>query len=172
MQIQGFHGTYVSPYVVSDVLTEHVHRGRGFEISTVGTLTLGGSITLLGVVGDIPVHFHGFVLNTSAGPVTTTLIESPTVSVQGSVVPAINKNRILNSASTMTTYTGATISGGTVLGTREIPEVGGGAHTEGGNAGFITEWVLKPNTTYAIKFTAGAALTYSAIMSWYELVLH
>lgn len=144
-------GTRHSPFIVTQDLTDLNHRGLNFEISSNGSLLSGQSYTFVGVIGAIPVHFYELALNTSSGPATIELIENPTISVQGTLVIPTCKNRVVKTAATVTTYKGATITGGSVLGSRVIyPQVSGARSSGGENAFNEGEWVLNPGDTYAI----------------------
>ena len=164
-------GTRYAPIITTADVTDHIHAGLGYEVSGTGVFAAAGTYAFTGTTGSTPIHFHGFNLTSSAGPVTMRLIEAPTVSVAGTAVSAIQKNRSSTNVTSMVVKQGATVSGGTVLGIRMIHAVGGGAHTEGGANAFSGEWILKPNTVYAITIEAGTALTWSAVFHWYELAI-
>lgn len=162
-------GTRFAPIITTPDITEHGHMGLTYEVSGTGTFAAAGTYVFTGVVGSIPIHFHGFNLTSSAGPVIMKLVESPTISVAGDLVTPMQKNRNSTNVSEMVVRRGATITGGTELGVRMIHAIGGGAYIEGGENAFTGEWILKPNTTYAIIIEADAALTWSASFHWYEL---
>ena len=165
-------GTNHAPMIVTPDTTSHIHHGYGFEVSAVGTTTLVEQYVFIGEVGDLVIHFHGFEVAVSEGPVTIQLIEAPTVTVAGGdTITPVNKNRSLaaTQSSTLITSGGATISGGTLLAARMIHTVAGGSHTEAGDAGVLGEWNLKPNTTYAFVLDLPAGISWSATMFWYEL---
>lgn len=169
--MDGFKGTRVAPYVSVDIQTDHIHEGIGYEFSRSGTLGSESSYIFTGTIGDLPAHLHGFSISVSAGPVTIELIEEPTVTVAGTLVPGYNMNRVSENLASTELRVGATINGGTVLSTRTIHDIGGGAHIEGGGAGFGTGWVLKPNTVYAIRITTGTivgGISWNASFYWFE----
>jgi hypothetical protein len=107
------------------------HRGLVYEVS--------GSFTFTGNVGATPAHFRALSVESSAGPVTISLIEATIVTVIGTTTPAIAKNRLIDKPAEMLIHSNSTITDGTVLGTRTILAVGGGAHTSGGDNSFTGE---------------------------------
>ena len=167
-------GTHHAPMITTPDTTDHIHHGYGFEVSATGASpTLSAeTYVFIGEVGDLTIHFHGFEVSVSEGPVTIQLIEAPTITAAGGdTVTPVNKNRNLAATqlSTLTTSGGATISGGTVLATRMIHTVAGGSHTEAGTAGVLGEWNLKPNTIYAFVLDLPTNISWSTTMFWYEL---
>lgn len=152
--------------------TVYIHEGFGFDAAGHGTILANQNIVLLGKVGVMPVHLNGFEIITSKGPFLIELIESPTISSNGTQFQTPNRNRESTRTAVMQTFIGSTITGGTVLSTRKIHSVGGGSHTESGEGGFNGEWVLKPNTNYAFRLTnldTTASCDYSASFFFYEV---
>lgn len=152
--------------------TAYIHAGQAFEFSGAGTLAGGGNVVFLGRTGALPVHFHAFEVKVSKGPVLIELIEAPTVSNVGTPQLPFNRSRQSPEKSDMLISTAAIISGGTILATRKVHDIGGGAHTEGGEAGINGEWVLKANSVYAFRITnldGAAACDFSSIFFYYEL---
>lgn len=154
--------------------TSYIHEGLAFSVDGVGTIPANTATTFLGRIGDLPIHFHGFEVSSSLGPITIELIEAPAVSNAGTPIISYNKNRLSDNKSTMKAYSGATITGGTVIGTRKIHAIGGGSLTQGGEASFDTEWVLAPNKDYAFRITNGdtnTAASFAVKFFYYELEL-
>lgn len=169
--MNNFLGTHVAPMIATDVVMENGHAGISFEKSAIGTIDSNSSYTILGISGDLPPHFHGFDISVSAGPVTIELIEAPEVTVSGSTVPSFNKNRNSTNIADMEVKAGATVTDGTGISINAIHDVGGGAHTVGGQGSINSGWILKPNTVYAIKITTGTivgGISYAASFFWSE----
>ena len=157
-------------------VTQHIHEGNCFDVSGTGTLnaTTQASYTFVSVIGDIPMHFHSFDVTADDGPVTIELIESPTVTVQGSAVTPLNRNRASTITSDASVYANSTVTDGTVLATRQIYGGDVGAHGQGGSGAIAEEWVLSPNTTYAVRITNDdllASVNFSASFFYYEIDL-
>ena len=167
------YGSYDTGHFMASVdsTTAHIHEGYAYDSSGSGTIPVAGYYAFLANVGSIPLHFHGLTVDVDAGPVTIDLIEAPTVSAAGSAYTPRNRNRAFTDTSGATVTMGATITGGTVLFTHTIHAIGGGAHTQGGEAGGQGEWVLKPNTYYALKITGADGTAFNAKFFYYELDL-
>ena len=162
-------GTRLAPTVVVDSTTDHIHEGVAYEISSSMSLTSGDTVVFVGVSTDKEIHFHGLSVTTSSGPLTMSLIENPTIDTQGNSVVAMNRNRTSTLDTSMDIYTGGAVSGGTVLGTRKIHDIGGGVHVDSGAAGFEGEWLLKPNSAYAVVEEAGDDMDLTTVLFWYEV---
>lgn len=150
-----------------ETTTDNIHKGLGYSVSASGSLSASASVKLLGRTGAIPVHFHGFEIKATQGVFTMELIELPTVSNVGTPITPYNLNRASTNTSQMKVYSGAITSGGTVIYTDKILDIGGGAHTQGGNAGVISEWVLKPNSDYIITLTNNATSSTEWVGAFY-----
>ena len=152
--------------------TAYIHEGLAFDAGGNGTIAASGTYTFVGSTGSKQVHFHGFSVKVSKGPVTIELIESPTVTVAGTLFVTPNRNRNSANVPMMKSYRGSTVTGGSVIATRKIFDVGGGAHIEGGDTGPMGEWVLKNNTSYGFRITNGdtnASCDFEASFFYYEL---
>ena len=157
-------------------VTQHIHEGNCFDVSGVGVLngTTQTSYTFLSLTGDTPVHFHNFNVTADDGPVTIQLIENPTVTDNGDSFTPLNRDRSSSTSSEALVYSDATITGGTVLTTRQIYGGDVGVHGQGGRGAISEEWVLSPNTTYAVKITNDdllATINFSASFFYYEVDL-
>lgn len=157
----------------TETTTVYIHQGYAFEAGGIGNIPIGASITLIGVTGNIPVHFHELVVTTDKGVAVIELIENPTITVTGTPFPTFNRNRDSDNVSRMQCYIDATVTGGTIFPTHLIHNIGGGAHIQGGSSGYGGEWVLKPNTPYAFRITnqSGSIMAYDANFHYYEVAL-
>jgi hypothetical protein len=158
-------------YVV-DKLSNAVHEGRAFAINSKGTITAGSTLRMHGRTGDKEVHFDHFHVATSKGFISLALYEAPTVTVLGSVVPALNRKRNSLIVPTMIVYGGSTITvNGTLLEEHTIYDTGGtGSHLTQGSGGIDADWILKPNTDYQfmITNTDSTSVNYTARFIWAE----
>lgn len=164
-------GTSSRPNIISTQITDAIYNGIGFDVSGTGTIASGASASFMAIVGDTSLHFHGFEIKSSAGLVTVELFEAPTTSANGTAKTPLNKNRNSTTVSKTLVYMNPTITAnGTLLATRQILQVGGGAHIEGGEASISSEWILKPNTKYIIKITnsSGGSINFSSSFYYYE----
>lgn len=167
-------GTRQRPNVVTDIETDNIHAGVGYDVSGFGTLTNGANTIFYANVGALPLHFHGFEVKTTAGEVVIELYEAPTVTANGTAITPRNKNRGSANTALSLIYGGTTVSAnGTLLFTRKIFGTSQGSHYEGGDVGVGSEWVLKPNTKYIIKITnsSGTTISYTAGFYFYEKAL-
>ena len=167
------YGNYDTGHFMASVdsTTSHIHEGLGYSIGGSGTIPAAGYYAFLALIGGTPLHFHGLKVKVDAGPVEIDLIESPTVVNAGTSTTPRNKNRLFTDSSGATVTYGAEITGGTVIDPDDVLDIGGGAHTEGGEGGSTGEWVLKPNTYYAMKITGAQGTAFSAKFFYYELDL-
>lgn len=148
------------------------HAGRGYSISAVTDIASAGNLTFTGTPGNIPVHFHDMNFDADAGPVLIEFIESPTISVAGTIVPAYNRRRDSVNTHKMVIRTGATVTGGTVLASKRMYGDSTGSKAAGEESIIRGEWDLNPSRVYAIRITnetdPGATINISAEFSFYE----
>lgn len=164
-------GTTERPSIVTQDGVDNIHKGIGFDVSGIGTLANNASAIFMANVGSLPLHFNGFEVSASAGATKIEIFESPTTTANGTAITPLNKNRSSTRTSLTSVYFNPTVSAnGTLLATRQILSIGGGAHTEGGGTGISSEWVLKPNTKYIVKITnlSGSTITYASSFYYYE----
>lgn len=148
-----------------------IHRGESFGFSAYGTLAIGASSTLIGRVTSKEVHFDGMSIDLANGGVLLEFIEAPTVSVLGTAQSARRKNRAIANTATMGVYSGATITGGTLVFSSLPPLVSGQGNSKIESSTAIEDgWVLKRNTDYAIRLTnqSGIATAWNASFGWHE----
>lgn len=149
-----------------------IHRGCTFEITGVATISASSTLKLLGVIDGRDVALHNYVIRGDRGPFTVELLEAPTVTAVGTPLQQQNRNRnVANNTSTVSVYSGPTTSGGTVIYTARVPDVGAGSHVQGGEDAMPYEWVLKRNESYVFQITNNDAsndLNISFEMLWCE----
>lgn len=162
-------GTKHSPIVVMDDVHSHTFDGNVYEVTAGGVLNKNDSMVLVGVTGDKIVHFHKFNIDIDAPPVTMELLEDATIVTVGSTMAGVNRNRLSSNIATLTVTAGGTVSGGTLLTTSVYQGSALGSHTQTGDASFNGGWLLKPNSVYAIRVTAGEDVNWSGMFAWYEL---
>lgn len=132
-----------------------VHDGKVFEIT--GSMTITGTTTfkLLGAVKDARVKLLNYFIRSNQGLVEIRLVEEPTVTDNGTPTTAINRNRNFSNVSDTLVYTSPTSSGGSVIYSSRLHDVGGGAHIQGGDAEMPSIFVLKDNTNYVFEIYNG-----------------
>lgn len=148
-----------------------IFEGKAFDFSAYGTIANGQSLTLIGAVDGNKVIFNGMTLDFSSGGVLLEFIESPTISNQGTLQSTHKKNRSLNTSGTLLVYSGATVTGGTVIFVDKKPLVTGvGQRVSASNSGIENGWVLNKYTNYAIRLTnqSGASVDFTGTFGWVE----
>jgi len=156
--------------------TDHtyIHQGKGFTISgTTGSLAASATYAISFVTPvDKIVHMRPSAFSSTANSLQGRIAEGSAMS-SGTVTAGKNRNRNSDRVSKVVCAVGATLSTeGAVL---EYGQVGSGSNASntagGGSDGSSQEWVLKPNTTYSIRFenvgTVTATVGYFNIF-WYE----
>lgn len=140
-----------------------IHCGDSYTAHHVADLTNGASIDYLIVVpnwgtvdgtnpGDDQSIKLAHLIGEVSGEAETSfyIYEGPTVTVNGTAVTSVNRNRNSSKTDFLTIYQGATVS---ATGTRlEYGKLGSGK-VLGGAVNRTDEWVLKNNTTYLLRVT-------------------
>lgn len=154
-----------------------VRDGSAFEVSAVadGAYALPAYASMVVKANATTImHFMGFFINTSNQPALISFYETPTITggTPASAPAIINRNR------QSTTTSGATLSlvfapsavSGTLL-TQMTMFAGANAINFFNQNETPEEWVLKPNTNYAvvIRNNAATAMSVSARMLWFEV---
>lgn len=155
--------------VTIDCVHHEVHDGSHFtnfhamtmDSVTAHTVTITAPASAVGFI-----HLVLEVESTAAG--TWTFSESPESSA-GSALTAYNNKRN-DTATSGTTIKGNVVwtSAGTVLEQHYIGANNPGSKL-GGGANVRNEYILKPSTTYGIRFANTAATTYSVIETYFYL---
>ena len=131
-----------------------IHEGKAFHVHGTPTITTEvPTYTFIGIVGAIPAHFHDLTFDAAAGPMLIELIEDPSVTVPGTAVPIFNRRRDSRNAPNLKAYSGATVTGGTVIDSQKIFGTSSGINTSGDQGIIGGEWVLAPGLTYAVRIT-------------------
>ena len=155
----------------TDELTNEIHNGRAYAISSDGTIAAGQSMIILGKVGNREVHFHNINGEFSQGNIRITLFEAPTITSNGTPILGTNMNRTFSDTHTMSVFMTPTITAnGLKIGSIFFPLTGGGAHIAGASGGIASDRVLKKNTNYIIRIenVDNATVSLGANFIWSE----
>ena len=153
----------------------YIHQGIGFGLSgTTGSLAAAAthSISFITPNNGKYIHWRPTGLSSTANTLQMRLAEESVMSSGNAATPK-NHNRNSHTVSSVTIATAATLTTeGTIL---QYAQVGGGTNagnaSGGGSDGSAEEWVLKPNTTYSIRFENVGASTATVgyyNLFWYE----
>lgn len=153
----------------------NIHEGLFFESYNKFTLAAAGTrfVTIKTPIG-VYLHYKPTNLVTSADKITIEFFEGATVTAAtGTSTSPSNHNRNSSNASGVTLLDAPTVTAnGTKFAQVYIPGATGiGGTRTGASAGTSgSEWVLKPNTQYAIKVTNGSsgANDIQINFQWYE----
>lgn len=132
----------------TDHISALIAHGKAFYITGKITIPQSSSIDLLGEVDGKRVSLLTYSINSSQGPVSVNLKESPNVTDNGTQMPVFNRNRNFEDNPYTKAYIEPTYTGGNVIYESYIHDIGGGSHTQGGDANIPTEIKLKDNTNY------------------------
>lgn len=160
--------TIANTVTTIDYPHHEIHDGKSFyfnEVITLGNNASQDYIITVPVSGNA--HF-GYNVESTAGGVRTLMYETP--DRNGTTLQTIrNRNRILNTANTVTVHKGQT--GGTTDGTLILDWSVGTTNAGGrssGNSAEATERILKPGK-YLFRVTSKAnSNDISVIFNWYE----
>lgn len=153
-----------------------IHKGKFFHVShDAGTVANSGTFVwhLLTGANTYP-HVRNLTIKSDDGPVEIVLREGVTVSDNGTGLTEVNLNRNSSRVSGMTVFHTPTISeAGTQIEFIRIPATGGFLSGATGGVGneAVTEWILKPSTSYSITATnnAGGNADLALSVMWYDL---
>lgn len=170
-QIDRFTGFPVG--IISD--HSYIHDGIGFQLAgSTGSIASAGTyvISLTTPTNGKFIHFRPSAISSTANLLQMRLAEKSVVSGGSAGIP-MNKNRNSKKSSTMTVGLGVTLSSeGAIM---EYTQAGSGTNagnaSGGGSSGAEHEWVLKPGTTYSLRFenigSTTATIGYYNLF-WYE----
>ncbi len=150
-----------------------IHQGAVFDLSNKITFANSETIYLVGETGATPVHFHGERYTVNKGGFEIRLLEGVTATGGTAATPR-NRNRISAKTTTLAVTSGATVTNtGTELYFLGIPGSTVPAFQSPQAGAEVIEWILKPNTKYAIelKNLDAEAKTMYVAFSWYEVGL-
>jgi len=161
---------------VTTILAEHrmVHKGRLFSTFIKTSIDADASYYVGIQTGTKIPHLKQAWISTDAEKITIELIEGATFT-DGDAVPVFNRNRNSDETPEVTVAKGvSSVSGGMVIDTDYI---GGGASggpfamALGSEVAGVTEWNLKPNENYVLKFSNKGASTATVLVKliWYEV---
>ena len=129
----------------------------------------GDRIQLVFTTADIAKRAHIIFETYGSGEHYVTLREAPAAGTGGAAVTIYNRNRGSSntpSAITAVTKDDSNATGGALLFGHYI----GAGKTSGGSVRGVEEWILAPNTKYALRCYATADINAYIEMSWYEHV--
>lgn len=153
----------------------YIHKGLAFSLSgTTGSLAAAAtySISFTTPASGKYVHWRPSGISSTANTLQVRVAEA-SIMTGGSAAVPFNRNRNSKNTSIATISIGATLSTeGSIF---FYGQVGAGTNAAnasgGGNNGSAEEWVLKPATTYSIRFENIGATTATVgyyNLFWYE----
>jgi hypothetical protein len=155
----------------------YIHQGKGFMLAGVSTsIAASGTyvvaLTTPALETGKYIHMRPVGMASSANTLQMRLAEGSVISGGNAATPR-NKNRNSKRSSSVTCLTAVTLTTeGTIL---EYSQAGSGSNAgnaQGGSAdASANEWVLKPGTTYTLRFEnvgATTATVASFNVFWYE----
>ena len=149
---------------VIDYTHAAIHAGKHFFVRECISSEVGGASRLYVITTpDTTTWAHFFLRIAVKAEASVTMVEGITTSGDGTVLPAINRNR--NSAiaaTTIVTHTPTNPTGGTTLYSYTLAA---------GDVGEdVTKLILKQHTKYALRIldTSEAANRIDCVLNWYE----
>lgn len=162
---------YSGARIVMNELHAFIHRGIVFDLSAKIIIPSETTVYLTGQTNGKTVHFHKENYTSNAGGIEFKLLEGVTAT-GGSAMTPINRNRASTTQSTLIVKSGATVTQtGTELYLIGFPESATPSRASSLSGGETLEWVLKPQTFYAIQINnfSNAERTVYAELCWYEV---
>lgn len=150
-----------------DVLNSTVHAGISFTYSAAASIPAAGHAYFHGKTGDITSHLMSFFVKSDAAPITVEFFEEPTITANGTQVPAIARNRQSVIVPLMQVFVAPTVTAdGTLLLTGKLL----GNQQTVSSSNLEGEWILKKNTSYTFKITNNSNQTANvgAGFNWIE----
>lgn len=152
-----------------DYAHHEMHEGSFFRAFYQVDAATGDSVMVVVTTPDTVIHAHMRAVFSFEGQGNIKILENPTEVNDGTSITPLNANRNSSSTSIMTVvhtptdydYTGATVLENRVLGSKT---------SEGGDANFEHEWILKANETYVFMIVNESAQDSECniILNWYE----
>ena len=146
------------------------HKGVVFSAAVKLTLPASDVVYLTGLTGLSPVHWTSFGVASTAGEIEARLREN-VVATNGTPITPVCRNRNVPQVSQFELVALPTVSDiGDELDVIGIPGADIPAQIRPQSGGDNIEWVLKPETKYALEFTNLNATekTVYGRFSWYE----
>jgi len=167
----------IGEIVTVDEIHENIEKGVFFSGGYYNAaVTASSTLQLLVQVSTNIIHLH--LYGTCSQDMTLELYEGPTFSAAGTSVTMSNHNRTSAKTTTTTVTHTPTITGtGTQLNsTQYVPSGAGGGASGGGSgdfAGALSDFYLKSNTDYLIRYTNIGATTakLGGSLAFYEVGL-
>lgn len=152
-----------------DIEHYQLHKSRCFE--TFDQQTITGSNTfdyLLITPATAGLHCHLVMSVEADAKCFISLYEGTTVSANGTSLSTFNNSRDSASVAGMLVYTAPTV---TSIGTQIDLHMTGPGERAGGQLRAGDEWILKNNSKYVVRVTAGGTGCIAVLsLHWYELV--
>lgn len=163
--------TVTGSRVSTSAVHANTHKGIVFNLSRKILLAASQTVYLIGIVNEHFIHFNHYSFNASEGDIDIFLLEDVTYT-EGSGTPLVGKNRNRLSArvSTMDIFAGGTVTDdGLELHILGFPKAGTATPTRVAQSASDEEWILKPDSVYALKIVNNEAVakTLYGDMTWY-----
>ena len=157
--------------VLIDQVHHEVHEGKSFTTSDwQASIADEAKVDYLIRTPDSDIRGHMEIVVAASLAGKVELFEGPDISADGNVITPFVNNRNSGNSSTLLFFEGPTIGGGGPGDRLEVAQMPAGSKAKlGGEARSESEWVLKKNTEYLLRFTSQAnSNIISAIFEHYE----
>lgn len=154
----------VRAQIVIDHAHHEVHEGEHFTASDYASVLNGATRDFLLVTPDTDTRMHMVYAVTTDAKAKVQFFEGGNIA-GGTAVPAYNNQRNSSAAAALVvTHTPAV----TTTGTEILVHLVGSSNQAGARTRGDAEYVLKQNSKYLLRITAGANLDQCTQFSWYE----
>lgn len=123
-------------------MVKQLRAGVLFSVDLDSTATPGNSINLRLLTGSLPTQIE--IRVAAAGEAQSVLIEAPTITVPGTPLAVINRNRVSGSSAELSAFSEPTHSGGTIISDELIPI---------DSVSNLGDFILAPATEYVLEVT-------------------
>lgn len=160
--------------IVVDIDHDNIHLGKEFRSwINAGSLAAGASVNILIKTGAKEVHWRPSNPKPTSDKLRVKFFKDATASADGTPLPKINANQVIDAASTIGLFSGPTLTAdGSQLHESFLPGATGvGGVRNGSELGPGAEWPLKPSTNYLIRYTneSSGASILNVTFDWYEI---
>jgi hypothetical protein len=160
-----------NPLAVESAIDKGADNAVSFQYSSVFDMPKDTTAYLLGRTNGKLCNFIGYDIKSNYGRIDINFYENPIISLDGTKVDGVAKNRDVDCSATLQIFTGTTlISNGGLISQDIIYEDDNGNKPTLSTGGIFSKFILKSDTDYLfeIKNLSSQTATIRALFEWYE----
>lgn len=149
-----------------DIAHARIHTSQHYNLYDTSAITTGNNKDYHLVTPNTTTRMHCVHSVSTDGKATITFYEGATTSANGTALTIFNNDRNSANTATLAIYEDPTVTG---VGTALSVELAGSSQKAGGEVRSEGEFILKQNTKYLLRITAGANIDQVTQFHWYEV---